>query len=156
MRNALIFAVLLAGMAASAVLAVRGTSRMATVEGSFAEDIRRIDYHRAYLLDTQGRVLDSCLILNNRFTLVGRIEQREARCRIVFSGLDPTAELLLRPQQTVRFHITAEDPYAAQYAQAVEQAIARLDSAGYIRPDTLSEDTAPEAITSSVRMYDVP
>lgn len=156
MRNALIFAILLLGLAASGALALRGTSRIATVEGSFDEHIRRIDYRYAYLHDAKGRILDSCLILNNRFTLAGRIEAHEARCRITFSGLDPTAELLLHPQQTVRFHITAQDPFAAQYAQAVEDAIARLDSAGYIRPDTLPEDAEAKVITSSGRMYEIP
>lgn len=139
MKNTTIFALVLSGLAGTFLLALSGTSRTATVEGTFGPEIRRVDYHWAYLHDdAQGCIIDSCLIAGNRFTLTGKVARRQLPCRITFSGFSPEAEVVLHPQQTVRLNITARpDMSAPQYEEAIRNAIARLDSAGYTIPDSI-------------------
>lgn len=130
MRNTFIFLIVLAGIAATVVINIRDMSRTAVVEGQFAPEIRRVNYKWAYLRDSASRsILDSCLVLENRFTLTDEVRKAVVPYLITFSGLDIESGVHLRPQQTVRLTIspdTGPDPWE----EAILEAIARLDSAG--------------------------
>lgn len=137
MKDTTIFALLLLVIAASALLGTRNRTRKATIKGTFAAEIGGVDYQWVYLRqDADDAVLDSCLILDNQFTLAGEIPDADFPCRIVSPKLDIDTPLQLNPQQTIALNISAED-YRKQVEEAFEEAIARLDEQGVTRPDSL-------------------
>jgi len=144
MRNCTIFLLVLLTIAASGILALHDTTRTATVEEIFSDQLRIVGYPRAYLRNAaDDSVLDSCIISDNRFRLACDVALKELRCRITITGCDSASEIVLHPQQHVRLHI-GPDPLEEQWQQAVEEAIARLDSAGLTRPDSLYRDSLPK------------
>ncbi len=144
MRNCTIFLLVLFAMAATGILALHDTTRTATVEGIFSDQLCVIGHPRAYLRNAaDDSILDSCVVSDNRFQLACDIAHKKLRCRITITGCDSASEIVLHPQQHVQLHI-GPDPLEEQWRQAVEEAIARLDSAGLTPPDTLYRDTLPK------------
>ena len=144
MKNFTIFLLILLAIIGTGILALRDTTRTATVEGVFSDQLRVVGHPRAYLRNAaDDSILDSCIISDNRFRLACDITHRELRCRITISCCDAASEVVLHPQQHVRLHI-GPDPLEEQWRQAVEEAIARLDSAGLTPPDSLCCDSLPK------------
>ncbi len=141
MKNTAIFLLAVAGILTAALFAARGTSRTASVEGCFAPEIRGVDYKWAYLtLEEEDTVLDSCLILENRFTLSGEMPEKRTSCRIFFRGIPVEKTLCLHPRQTLRLNIAPDQTLKAlteQHEAAIREALERLDSRGMTIPDSL-------------------
>lgn len=137
MKDTTIFALLLLVIAASALLGTRNRSRKATIKGTFAAEIGGVNYQWTYLRrNADDAVLDSCLILDNRFTLSGEIPDADFPCRVVSPKLGMDTPLQLNPQQVIALNISAED-YREQMEEALEEAIARLDEHGVSLPDSV-------------------
>lgn len=136
MKNTAVFAILCLTIATVFYLQLEQPNRTATVEGCFSEEFRGVDYRYAYLstVDEAGalRLLDSCLVRQNRFTLSTEVPRKGLNVRISFARLDFARELTLKPDR--RFAVTIR-PQAILWQEAIEEAIARLDSAGYLRPE---------------------
>ncbi len=144
MRNCAIFLLVLLAIAATGIAALHDNTRTATVEGIFSDRLYIIGHPRAYLRNaTDDSILDSCVISDNRFRLTCDIARKELLCRIIITGCDSTSEIVLHPQQHIRLHI-GPDPLEEQWREAVEAAIARLDSAGLTPPDSLYCDSIPK------------
>ncbi len=144
MKNLTIFLLVLFTTVATGIFALRDTTRTATVEGIFSDRIRVIGHPRAYLRNAaDDSILDSCVISDNRFRLACDIARKELHCRITITGCDSVSEIALRPRRHVRLRIKF-DPLEEQWRQAVEEAIARLDSAGLTIPDSLYRDSLPK------------
>ncbi len=144
MKNCAIFLLVLLAIAAAGIAALRDDTRTATVEGIFSDRLCIIGHPRAYLRNAaDNSILDSCVISDNRFRLTCDIARKELLCRITLTGRDSVSEILLHPQQHVRLQIGL-DPLEDQWREAVEEAIARLDSAGLTPPDILYRDSLPK------------
>lgn len=143
MKDTTIFALLLLVFTLSALLAARDTSRTAIVRGSFAPEFTNVNWKWAYLHPAgSDDILDSCLITEHRFTLSSDIPESDYPCRISFSRVPIEPSLHLSPRQTLELHISAgmRQELAEQHAEAVREAIARLDSTGLTLPDSLCEE----------------
>lgn len=144
MRNTAIFATLFLGILAVVWLQLERPTRRAVVEGRFTEEFRVRSVY-AYLVAEDGEGnelrLDSCLIRDNRFTLETCVRHRKLAARIRIARHDFERRLTLRPGREVALTIRPFD-WRTQYAEAVEEAIARLDSAGLTLPDSLWQGTA--------------
>ena len=102
MKNTLIFVLLLAVLAATAALVGTDRTRTATLLGRFSDRLGGVDYRWAYLRDAaDDRILDSCLILGNRFTLKADLTSSPHACRLSMPKLGYEAQLELRPRRTV-------------------------------------------------------
>lgn len=144
MRNCAIFLLVLLAIAATGIAALRDNTRTATVEGIFSDRLYIIGRPRAYLRNAaDDSILDSCVISDNRFRLTCDVAHKKLLCRVTITGCDSTSEIVLHPQQHVRLHI-GPDPLEEQWQEAVEAAIARLDSAGLTPPDSLCCDSIPK------------
>ncbi len=144
MKNCTIFLLVLLAIAAAGIAALRDYTRTATVEGIFSDRLYIIGHPRAYLRNAaDDSILDSCVISDNRFRLACDVAHKKLLCRITITGCDSTSEIVLHPQQHVRLHIGL-DPLEEQWQEAVEEAIARLDSAGLTPPDSLYRDNIPK------------
>lgn len=140
MKNLAIFLLILLTIATTGILALHDTTRTATVEGIFSDQLRIMGHPRAYLRNaTDDSILDSCIISDKHFRFAYDIAHKELRCRITISGCDSASEIVLHPQQHIQLHI-GPDPLEEQWREAVEEAIARLDSAGLTPPDSLGCD----------------
>lgn len=137
MKNTLIFVLLLAALAATVALAATDRTRTATVRGRFADCLGGVDYRWAYLCDAaDDRVLDSCLILGNRFTLKADLSDDPHGCYLSMPKLAYEAWIELRPRRTVEVTIDPE-PFERQREEAIREAIERLDSTGVSLPDSV-------------------
>ncbi len=144
MKNCTIFLLVLLAIAAAGIAALRDYTRTAIVEGIFSDRLYIIGHPRAYLRNAaDDSILDSCVISDNRFRLACDVAHKKLLCRITITGCDSTSEIVLHPQQHVRLHIGL-DPLEEQWREAVEEAIARLDSAGLTPPDSLYCDSIPK------------
>ncbi len=139
MKNTLIFLLLLLTIVGVTLLATRDTSRKATVNGIFAKEFEGIDYKWIYLrADSTGQTLDSCLIVDHRFTLGGEFDTEKLPCRIVIPASNFETSILLAARQEVELRIQPDPEYYSRMAeQALREALARLDSAGVSIPDSL-------------------
>ncbi len=144
MKNCTIFLLVLLAITTAGIAALRDYTRTATVEGIFSDQLYIIGHPRAYLRNaTDDSILDSCVILDNRFRLACDVAHKKLLCRITLTGRDSVSEILLHPQQHVRLHIGL-DPLEEQWREAVKEAIARLDSAGLTPPDSLYCNSIPK------------
>ncbi len=136
MRDAAIFAILCLAIFAVFYLQLEQPNCTATIEGCFSEEFRGLDYQYAYLSTTDDtgieRRLDSCLVRGNRFTLSTDVVPHELTARISFARSSFTHDLKLFPDRT--FAVTIR-PDPDPWQEAIEAAIARLDSAGYLLPE---------------------
>lgn len=148
MKDAAIFALLLLTLAGSALLAATDRSRKASVQGTFAPEFTGINYKWAYLrADKNGEILDSCLILEHKFTLSGEVPDKDFPCRITFSKQKAEIPIRLAPRHTVNLTLSANttSEMDLQIEEAIEDALARLDSAGLTipTPDSLQDACKP-------------
>lgn len=153
MRNSALFAILCLAIFAVLYLQLEQPSRTATIEGCFSEELRGLDYQYAYLSTTDDsgieRRLDSCLVRGNRFTLTADAVPHELTARISFARSSFTHDLKLLPDRTFAVTIRPEpDPWQ----EAIEAAIARLDSAGYLLPENPidNSDSLPDSPTEGL------
>ncbi|WP_300904265.1 hypothetical protein [uncultured Alistipes sp.] len=136
-KNTLIFVLLLAVLAATAALVGTDRTRTATLLGRFSDRLSGVDYRWAYLRDAaDDRILDSCLILGNRFTLKADLTSSPHACRLSMPKLGYEAQLELRPRRTVELTIDPE-PLDLQREEAIREAIEQLDSTGVSLPDSV-------------------
>lgn len=142
MKNTAIFVILCLAIFAVLYLQLEQPSRTAIIEGCFSEELRGLDYQYAYLSTTDDtgieRRLDSCLVRGNRFTLSTDAVPDELTARISFARSSFTHDLKLLPDRT--FAVTIR-PESDLWQEAIEAAIARLDSAGYLLPENPIESS---------------
>ncbi len=136
MRNTFLFCILLLGITVSVCLQLTRSPRTAVIEGRFTEEFGGIDRRYAYLTTEDDRLLDSCLILDNRFTLATDVPAKQLSVRIRFARLALEQPLTLHPGGRIAFTVRPFD-LRKQYEEAIREAIARLDSAGLTVPDSL-------------------
>lgn len=136
MRNTALFCILFLGILAGVCQQLARPTRTAVVKGRFTEEFRGIDGRYAYLMNEDNRPLDSCLMLDNSFTLTTDVRAKQLPVRIRFARLDLEQPLTLRPGRRVALTVRPPE-LQKQYEEAVREAIARLDSAGLTIPDSL-------------------
>lgn len=158
MKNTTIFALLLTVIAGCALFAVRDNSCKATVHVSFGPEFAGLDYKWAYLIDAATNdILDSCMVLNNRFSLSHDILTHELPCRIALPNFKFEEPLTLTPGKTIAMNIRPDMTLEELNRMTIENAIARLDSLGLTIPDSLwnqrtdSIEEPPEAIRPDIR-----
>lgn len=141
MKNSSIFILLLVVLVASGILAATDRSRMATVVGRFSDCLGGVDYKWVYLYDESDgsgevQALDSCLILDNGFTLRADVPCDSRDCRIVMPQIGYEAPVTLHPRRTLEANI-APEPFERIAERELRAALARLDSTGVSLPDSV-------------------
>lgn len=135
MRNSLILLLLIATLALIPWMVSRH-NRMATVRGSFPDELRGVDFNWVYLRGENG-ILDSCIVSQNRFELKTKVDKRAITAAIDIPCCSLTQELTLRPDHEIEVRVSLDEYYRRQVEYSLHEAVARLDEHGLSIPDSL-------------------
>lgn len=140
MKNSLIFGLLVVMLICATIGATTNRSTSGTVEGLFEKNICRVNHQWAYLRDSvKNEILDSCLIINNKFTLTGQIPGNQYPCRITFSKLRIAPRLYLSRDRKTALTIASDTTRDFTPSPKPDSTMsARADSLHRQHPDSLT------------------